>query len=188
MIRTCTEVAGQTDTARRLPTSSRLEPAENAPVERIAPPTSHAAAIYRVAVPPPMLASTAGASGKVDELLRLISQKLADGLGPAGRIANAVVWLSVDASRLHRDWDKLKSDGVQRTIEVGRLVAGGLGVAASVPALQHLARAETSLYFLAAIGESVHTGEVALTPGELAEYVGADAAAAIKINEILAGK
>jgi hypothetical protein len=160
-------------------------PAAGPRVARLPGDAHSPTSLYRVAVPAMPVPSLGLSDEKIESLLRLVSEKVAEQFGNVGRFTNAVIWLSVDAKRLHDNWHELEKDGAQRVIEVGRLAATGLGAVGLIPGLQAAASVETPLYFLADVGESIHQGRITFSAADLADYAGAPGADALKLNELL---
>jgi hypothetical protein len=163
----------------------RLSPAESsAPVARIAA-TPDGKPLYRV----PFHGATPEAlgvlSGPQIGLARILTKIVADHLGTAGRIANGVLWLAVDAKRLHDRFGDQTVSAAERFSDVIRVAGSLADVTGAIPGLEAVHLADTPIHFLADVGESVCQGQVTLNSMDLLTYAGGDAATAGELTKAL---
>jgi hypothetical protein len=169
------------------PKEAARQPPAQAPSPAVVrfPGNSDGAAIYRVALQAGQPVAAEPADQKLVELLRIISKAVAERIGPKAKIATAVVWLSVDAKRLHDHWHDPDMAGAQRLDDASRLAGDALGTLGAVKGFSLAEKAAMPVYFVADLGDTIRQGSATLSTADLAGYAGVEDADLLKLPDLL---
>lgn len=119
------------------------------------------------------------------EILRVVCDFIADQYGGKVRMANKVVWVSLDVMNLIETAKDDEASGLAKGVAAARVAAGVADLASGVPALSGLQKGVLPLYFSADIGERIETGRCDVTVGDLAAYSDDPHAALLKLAELV---
>lgn len=119
------------------------------------------------------------------EILRVVCDFIADHCGGKVRVANKVVWVSLDVMNLVDTAKEDKISGLAKGAAAAQVAAGICDLASGMPALSGLQKGVLPLYFSADLGERIETGRCDVTAGDLANYTDNPQVALLKLADLL---
>jgi len=121
---------------------------------------------FRLASPAPNGSESDNA--KIVECLRVVTNVIAEHCGRTTKLANGVIWLSVDSKNLYDHCHDPATAKSERVVEALEVTSSFLTVLAGVRGLERCEVWSTPVHFVAKFGDSVHQGQFTMSPSELA--------------------